>query len=102
MEPASGNDTSIACEDRISVSAMLIVAAGVAAAWIAAGSSGLLAHSLRHVLTCLVLGVGVVAGWPMHVKEWRSWAIFAGGIATALVLDVFPMEVVHILAVVII
>ena len=102
MKTMSGNDNSITREYRVSLSATLIVAAGVAAAWIAAGSSGLLAHSLRHVLTCLMLGTAVVAGWPTQVKEWRSWIIFAGGIAVAIFMAVFPLEVVNILAIVII
>ncbi len=102
MEAASAQDTLKVSDDRVSASATLLVAAGVAGAWIAAGSSGLLAHSLRHALTCLILGVGVVTGWPSHLKEWRNWTIFAGGIAIALVMAVSPWEVINILAVVII
>ena len=102
MKATSGNDFAFLPENRVSLSASLVVAAGVAAAWIAAGSSGLLAHSLRHVLTCLVLGAAVVVGWPTQMKQWRNWAIFAGGIAIALVMAVFPLDVVNILAVVLV
>jgi hypothetical protein len=43
----------------------LAAGAGLAAAWVAAGSAGLLAHSLRHALTWLFLAVAM-AGW------WRG------------------------------
>ncbi|MCC6126229.1 MAG: hypothetical protein IT426_14820 [Pirellulales bacterium] len=89
-------------ENRVSTSATLIVAAGVAAAWVAAGSSGVIAHSLRHVVTCIVLGAAAVAGWPTQAKEWKSWVIFAGGIVVAIIMAVVPLEAVNILSVVII
>jgi hypothetical protein len=102
MKAASGNDISLANENRVSLAAALLVAAGLAAAWIAAGSSGLLAHSLRHVLTCLVLGAAVVVGWSTQVRGWRSGVIFVGGMALALGMAVFPLTVVNILAVVVV
>ena len=39
-------------------------ALGLAAAWIAAGSTGMLAHSLRHGLTWVALALAVIAAWP--------------------------------------
>jgi hypothetical protein len=89
-------------ENRVSLSAVLIVAACLAATWFAAGSSGVIAQSLRHVVTCLLLGVGAVAGWPTQIREWRDWAIYAGGIAVALIAAVLPLEAVNILSAVII
>jgi len=43
--------------------AVVAAVAGLAAAWVAAGSAGLLAHSLRHALTWVLLGSAIVAGW---------------------------------------
>ena len=53
------------------LSAIVVVVAAMAAAWIAAGSTGLLAHPLRHALTWLALGVAVVAGWPRRDADVR-------------------------------
>ncbi|MBN1672492.1 MAG: hypothetical protein JXR37_15735 [Kiritimatiellae bacterium] len=44
--------------------ALAAVLTGFGAAWLLAGSTGLMAHSLRNVLGWLALGVAVVAGWP--------------------------------------
>jgi len=37
--------------------------AGLAGAWVAAGSTGLLAHALRHVLTWLAVATALMCGW---------------------------------------
>ena len=102
MNSASGNSASITCSERVSLPATLSIAACLAAAWVAAGSSGLLAHSLRHVLTCLLLGVAIVAAWPSLSKAWRNGVVLSGGIAISFLLAVFPLEVANILSVVII
>jgi len=39
------------------------VVAGLAGAWVAAGSTGLLAHALRHVLTWLAVATALMCGW---------------------------------------
>lgn len=102
MESASGNSATIAAPARVSIPATLAVTVGIAAAWIAAGSSGLLAHSLRHVLTCLMLGACIVAGWPSLEKKWQDWILFGGGILVTFLFAVLPLETVNVLAVVII
>lgn len=43
-----------------------VATAGLAAAWLAAGSTGLLAHPLRHVLTWILLGAAVAWAWPLR------------------------------------
>jgi hypothetical protein len=102
MNSASGNSASIAYNERVSLPATLTIAVCLAAAWIAAGSSGLLAHSLRHVLTCLLLGVSVIITWPSSSKQGRDWLVLVAGIAISFILAVFPLEVANILSVVII
>ena len=44
--------------------AIVVLVAGMVAAWLAAGSTGLLGHPLQHALTWLALAVALVAGWP--------------------------------------
>jgi len=46
--------------------------AGFAAAWIAAGSTGLLAHPLRRALTSLFLGIAVLAGTRLRKAALKS------------------------------
>ncbi len=58
------------------------------AAWIAAGSAGLLAHPLRHALAWLGLAVVLIAGWPKQFRTWRERAILAAAVVFALVLTV--------------
>src|SRR3954453_17390970 len=54
--------------ERIPASPATAVGFALAAAWVAAGSSGLLGHGLRHALTWAFLGGSVVAA------GWRGWA----------------------------
>jgi hypothetical protein len=51
----------------------LAAVAVASAAWIAAGSSGLLAHPLRNVLTWIALATGCIAGWPRHGEAAFKW-----------------------------
>lgn len=44
--------------------------AGLAAVWIAAGSTGLLAHPLRRALTLLALAVAILVHRPPSVRRW--------------------------------
>jgi len=74
-------------------------AAGLAAAWLAAGSTGLLAHPLRHALTWLALGGAVVAAWPPRAQPWPRLLAAAGGVALALVLTASPLAPVNVMAV---
>lgn len=65
--PSSSGEHSEAQRDRSSAvpaAAVVVLLAVMTAAWIAAGSTGLLAHPLRHALTWLALAVAIVAGWP--------------------------------------
>jgi hypothetical protein len=53
--------------------AIVAILAGFAAAWLAARSVGLLAHSLVHSFTWVLLGAIAVAGWP------RQWSLGKAG-----------------------
>jgi hypothetical protein len=54
--------------ERIPASTATAVAFALSAAWVAAGSAGLLGHGLRHTLMWLLVGGSVVAA------GWRGWA----------------------------
>ena len=52
-----------------STSAVVAALAGMAAAWSAAGSLGLMSHPLRHGISWLGLGVLLIAAWPRGFKK---------------------------------
>lgn len=57
--------------------------AGLAAAWLAVGGGGLLAHPLRCSLVVLAGLVAVVVGWPRHKLCWRERTVLIAGVAAA-------------------
>jgi len=60
----------------VALSTVAAIACALAASWIAAGSTGLLGHSLRHVLTWIFTGAFVVAAWPGGGRAlWRGVAM---------------------------
>ena len=67
---------------HVPAGAVVAVVASLAAAWIAAGSVGLLGHGLRHALTWLAVGVAIVAAFPSR----GSLAARAAGVVGAVVL----------------
>ena len=52
-----------------SAAAVTAVMAGIAAAWIAAGSAGMIAAPLQHALTWAALAVVLIAAWPRAGKK---------------------------------
>ena len=63
-------------ESRVSIAAVIAACAAIAAAWLAAGSTGLLAEPLRSALTYLALAVAVVAGLPVRtIPRWFAAAV---------------------------
>ena len=63
--------------------AVVSVIAGLAAAWIVAGSAGLFAHPLRRILTLLALGACFFA--CQHLIQWsrlRIYGILAASVAS--------------------
>ena len=79
--------------------AVVILVAGVVAAWFAAGSTGLLGHPLQHALTWLSLAVAVVAAWPDKHRSFGTWAILAIGAILGLVFTASSLPTVNVLAV---
>ena len=79
--------------------AVVLLLAGMAAAWFAAGSTGLLAHPMRHALTWAGLAVAIVAGWSRNDRTFRTWAILVGGAILGLLLTASTLTTVNVLAV---
>ncbi len=79
--------------------AIAVLVAGMVAAWLAAGSTGLLGHPLQHALTWLALAVATVAGWPRDNQSFGTWAILASSAAFSLLLTASALTAVNVLAV---
>lgn len=92
--PSAGDSTTTA---RSCIAPVVIILAGLAGAWIAAGSIGLLAHSLRHALTWAALGAAIVAGWPERARSIRA-ATTAVAILAVIVMNLSSSPVVNALS----
>ena len=53
----------------------LVVLSSLAAAWIAAGSTGLLGHPLRRALTWVALGIAVLSDSAGRRRSPKCWLI---------------------------
>ncbi|NQT12255.1 MAG: hypothetical protein HQ582_05880, partial [Planctomycetes bacterium] len=82
------DDSGSAPSTRVVAAAL----AGMAAAWLAAGSTGLLAHPLRHGLTWVALAVAVLGAWPRRPSGKERW-LLAGSlvVAAAMIAPVFAV-----------
>lgn len=85
----------------IAPQAVVIVTAGMIAAWFSAGSTGLLIHPLEHALTWLALGVAIVTAWPQDNRR-INWAVLAIGAGVGLFLTASSLQNANILAVVVV
>ena len=99
--PSNDNRTDAQQEPCAAVPAHAVVmlTAGMAAAWFAAGSTGLVAHPLQHALTWLALAVAIVAAWPRNARSFGTWAILASGAIVGLLFTASAIPTVNVLAV---
>jgi hypothetical protein len=96
------NATAAGIIGKLPAQTVLVVIAGMAAAWFAAGSTGFLGHSLRHALTCAALGIAILAAWPWPNPNRKNWAILAACIIMALLLNSSILPTVNVLGVVLV
>ncbi len=82
--------------------AVVILIAGMIAAWLAAGSTGLLAHSLQRALTWSALAMAVLAAWPRNSRSPEAWIILAGSAALGLFFTISSLPTLSVLGVVIV
>jgi hypothetical protein len=101
IAPANDDKNDVQEESCAAVPAHAIVmlVAGMAAAWFAAGSTGLLARPLQHALTWLALAVALVAAWPEGIRRFGTWAILAGGAILGLFFTASALPTINVLAV---
>ncbi len=79
--------------------AIVTLLAGMAAAWLAADSAGLMAHSFRHAATWLAMITAVVAAWPTGRPPIGRWIVLAVAVPAAAIMTASNVPVVNILAV---
>lgn len=87
-------------EERLGLLSGIVVgaAAGLVGAWVAAGSTGLLGHPLRRGLTCVALGVVVVAAWPRPAACRRMKLALGLAIGAAVAMIACSLPAVNLLA----
>jgi len=83
----------------VGVGAIVVLMAGMFAAWLAAGSTGLLAHPLRVALTWVAMGVAIVAGWPRRGRSAGACFAVVVGVILGLIMTSTADPVVGALAV---
>jgi len=79
--------------------AIVVLTAGITAAWIAAGSSGLLGDPFRRSMTSLALAVALVAGWPRQRLPGMQWAMLIAIVMLGNFMTAAIVPAVNILAV---
>ena len=72
---------------------------GLAGAWVAAGSTGLLSHPLRHGLTVAALIFSILLAWPQGKNRWVALGLLAAAVIAAALLIASAMPPLGILAV---
>ena len=95
--PDTANRTSTP-SIRLTASAL----AGLAAAWLAADSTGLLAVPFRHALTWMALCVATIGCWPRQPQPLGEKLRLAAGLIVALGMSVSAGPVYNLLAVVLV
>lgn len=98
-QPPAATAASAATDTASTLESVVAPVAGLVAAWIAAGSVGLLGHPLRHALTLFVIGAAVVLAWPKRGTAGRRLAIWIAGIAAAVLMSGSSLVPVNVLAV---
>ena len=88
----AGRSTNGVSAPVVAMPTVCAAGAGMLAAWVAAGSTGLLAHPLRIALTWLVLAVSIVAVWPWKRRQRLLLVAIAALAALPLVMPVTPMH----------
>ncbi len=77
---------------------VVVALAGLAGAWIAAGSTGLLGNPLRHAMIWISLGTAIIAAWRPALSI-RRIIILLAGVAIAIVMTISVLPVVNVMAV---
>lgn len=95
---ASPKEPAIA-ETTVSGRAVTAAVSGIAAAWLAAGSVGAMAHPLRHALTWVALGIVMLACWPPVERGWKQKALLGSAAVLAALMTMSSLAVYNVFAV---
>jgi len=76
--------------------------AGLAGAWFAAGSTGLLGYALRRGLTWAAIGCVALAGWRKSERPWVLVLCLAGAVVAAVAIIASELPPLHVFAVVLV
>ena len=85
--------------DPVQAFGLVAVIAGLAAAWIAAGSTGLLAHPLRRALTLAALGVAILAQRPFPWRQRTGIIAMLATVGLAIYMIASSLPVVNVMGV---
>lgn len=85
--------------DPVQAFGLVAVIAGLAAAWIAAGSTGLLAHPLRRMLTLAALGVAILAQRPFPWRQRTGIIAMLATVGLAIYMIASSLPVVNVMGV---
>ena len=80
-------------------STVITVCAGLAGAWLAAGSTGLLGDPLRKALMWIALGIIICAHRSPGRRSIVTWAALLVAIVVAVLMTASPLDVVNSLGV---
>lgn len=81
------------------VGTIISIGAGLAAAWIAAGSTGLLADPLRRILTLIALAIAILAQRSLSWRNIKTLLILPVTIVLAVYMIMLPLSVVNVMGV---
>jgi hypothetical protein len=94
------SDTSaVAPTQALPGNTVTAVIAGIAAAWVAAGSAGMMAAPLGHALVWLALAAAILAGWPPRRPSAGDWVFLAAAVLGGIVMTAAPAAPLDVLAV---
>ena len=94
-------ETSANAPEQISteIGTLVSVIAGLAAAWIAAGSTGLLAYPLRRTLTLITLAIAILTQRSFSWRKITTLLILPAAIVLAVYMITLPLPVVGVMGV---
>ncbi len=94
-----GFSADVPAETSPEIGPVVSVIAGLAAAWIAAGSTGLLGHPLRRTLTLAVLAIAILAQRPFPRRKITSLISLLATIGLAIYMISLPIPVINVIGV---
>ena len=86
-------------ENVMNAGLVITVVAALAAAWIAAGSTGLLSHPLRRILTLTALAIVILAQRPSPWRKGKNLVAMLATISLAVYMIASPLQVINVMGV---